>query len=43
MYKYCIDILRKNKYIAKLLNKIKQMVEKKTIWLILLVFKDHSY
>ena len=29
MYKYDIDILRKNKYIPKLLNKIMQMVNKK--------------
>ena len=28
MYKYYIDILRKNKNISKLLNKIKQIVNK---------------
>ena len=37
MYKYYIEILHKNNYIPKLLNKIKQMVKKN--WLILLVCK----
>ena len=29
MYEHYVDILRKNKYIPKLLNKIKKMVNKK--------------
>ena len=36
MYKYYIEILSKNKYVPKLLNIIKQMVNKKTIWLVLM-------
>ena len=31
MYKYFIDILRKNKNILKLLNRIKRMVNKKQL------------
>ena len=40
MHKYYIEILHKNKFLPKLLNKLEQMMNKKTIWLILSVCEE---